>query len=109
MEEIKTTDELIIGDLVVFQGFTQPAGEGEFMPTIPMTLETIEGFNADMIQLKNRDVIQPKYRVRTVIRDKVRMEYGGYSCLAIARDEGEITDETFEEILAHEAMSEDTL
>jgi hypothetical protein len=111
MEEIKTTDELRIGDVIVFQGFTIPPKENEFMPTIPITIETIERFSSDgsLVKLSNFNYMQPKYRIKSVIRDDVRVEYTGFSDLAIALDEGQITDYTFEEILSHEAMSQDTL
>lgn len=92
------------GDFVVFQHFADEDENG--MKTVKISLlKVIEVDEENKLFLPdNSNIKQPMYRIRHhIVKGRESKPYTGYSQLCIMRDEGVITDDTFNEIEALES------
>jgi hypothetical protein len=92
-------EELKSGDHVIFQSFIEM--EKDEIPTVQINIREIEQIDIEnnTITFKDSDIPQPRYRIRYVIKDNLSYGFQGYDDMAICRDEGQITDETYNEIV----------
>jgi hypothetical protein len=106
---LRKVDKLYEGDLkegqhVLFQYYVDTDPETD-MPLIVIAVAQIESVNIEKetVTLKDKEGPQPWYRIRYVIENKKIYIYPGYDSNAIMRDEGEITDETYNALRELEA------
>ena len=88
------------GDCVIFQQFANIDPDSG-VPTVAISVEKITTINMENETVVFKDKTkgsQPIYRIRYVVADGKTYEYPGYDYMAISRDEGQITDETYEKI-----------
>ena len=83
-------------EVVVYQGFRE---EREGIPHVEITMMSIDKLNKDTFDPKYFEMKGlPLYRIRYVVEKGKAYTYTGYDQFAIQRDEGDITDQTYNEI-----------
>ena len=93
--------ELKVGDVVIYQSYKMEVIEND-MTAVTIEMLRIEDIDENGTRFRPEGYVNyyPTYRIRQVVdvENSLTYQYKGYDYDAIMRDEGQITDKTYNEI-----------